>query len=98
MEKRRDTSQGRGGGIKGTNATLMKYLNNRMDQFQSQMGFNQTMKPDAVNLILSSTTTATLAQNKTGVFGRLSKITESNSQSTNKLSSRKSSARSSDNS
>jgi hypothetical protein len=55
MEKRRDTSQGRG---KGTNATLMKYLNNRMDQFQSQMGFNQTMKPEVVSHILSSTTTA----------------------------------------
>jgi hypothetical protein len=76
MEKKRDTSTNKGG--KGTNATLMKYLNNRMDQFQSQMGFNQTMKPEAVNQIIA--TTHNVVQNKTGVFGRLSKITESNSQ------------------
>ena len=45
MEKKRDKSSTG----KGTSATLMKYLNNRMDQIQSQMGFNQTMKPEAVN-------------------------------------------------
>ena len=51
--KKRDTSTSKGGGNgKPTNATLMKYLNNRMDQFQSQMGFNQTMKPEAVNQII----------------------------------------------
>ena len=56
MEKKRDTSQGREG-TRGTNASLMKYLNSRMDQFQSQMGFNQTMKPEVVNHILSSAST-----------------------------------------
>lgn len=55
MGKNRDTSQT--GAARSSNtqkATLMKYLNNRMDQIQSQMGFNQTMRPETVNQILTS--------------------------------------------
>jgi len=56
MEKGRDTSS-QTAAARGSNpqkATLMKYLNNRMDQIQSQMGFNQTMRPETVNQILTS--------------------------------------------
>jgi hypothetical protein len=56
MEKGRDTSS-QTAAARGSNpqkATLMKYLNNRMDKIQSQMGFNQTMRPETVNQILTS--------------------------------------------